>query len=456
MFAVSFSVFFAASGLAAAQDQDVFLDRYDENSLNLDGELDDWSMAGYDEQYFTGDDIVVGKDAWSGKKDMSLAITMVYDDSSLIIGLEATDDKHVRTKKFEPDEDHVELWIQLPPEVEGEPGKIKVIAYYPGRMFPTFKGGIRWMDTKKGKTKKVSGAKFYEQADNKGWEAELIIPWKAMPEVWQKLPQTKWAIVNVDCDNFHVRTRETIMATGWSGSAPKLKRPEVEDVENVAEMFKKQVAKDVLASKRYYANVAGDGKVEVIVEAGKNYGIFGHGFKFGVGYVYIALPVKSLADIESFELEDLDGDGKSEMIFVYRQVYDTWERKMLAVYGFRGDDAHRMFAQETERKSGGKSAKSSVEILEGALDGETLIKVTSGAVKGWTKATFMETTEMDVKGVVLPWEEEKTKYYVCREGACGKEDTGAVEEYLAKPKKKKKGKKKKGKGKKGKGKKKKK
>ncbi|MFH1435144.1 MAG: hypothetical protein ABIJ56_05475 [Pseudomonadota bacterium] len=443
---IVFLSFLLCSAFAAAQSQGVFLDRYEESTLNLDGELDDWSMAGYDEQYLAGDDVVAGKDAWGGKKDMSLAVTMVYDDSSLIIGLEATDDKHVRTKKFEPDEDHVEFWIQLPPEAEGEPGEIKVITYYPGRMFPTFKGGVRWLDRKKGKTKAVNGAKFYEKSDKSGWEAELIIPWKSMPGVWENLPQTKWAIVAVDCDNFHVRTRETILATGWSGSEPKLKRPDVEEVENVAGMFKEQVAKDVLASKRYYANVAGDGRVEVIVEAGKNYGIFGHGFKFGVGYVYISLPVESVADIASFELRDLDGDGRSEMIFAYRQVQEGWERKMLAVYGFRSDDAHRMFAQETERKSGGKSAKSSVEIMEGALDGKTLIKVSSGAVKGWTKTTFMETTEMDVKGVVLPWEEEKTKYYVCRAGAFEKEDTAAVEEYLAKPQKKK-GKKKKGKGK---------
>lgn len=427
--------------LLAAEDNDIFLARYAEDSIYFDGMVTDWEDAGYPSLELADGSVVVGKEGWENGDDMSLKLYFAYDEQSLFIAVKAKDNKHVRTKTFESDEDHLEFWIKTP-SPDGE--DVRVIAYYPGRKFPTYKGGVRWFDPAKGKSKPVKGVKFFEKTEKKGWEAEIVIPWKSMPGVYKKLPATLWAVAMVDCDNFHVRTRESVLATGWSGDKPRMKLVTIEDVENIAEVFMKQVGFKAESSTRLYADVAMDGRVEVILQADTVFAVFGHGFKDGEGYVYIDIPVEKVKHIEYFTLMDATGNGKKDFVFKYKQYGKNWRRRMFAVYGFRGEEAGRIFAQDTERKVGDKVAASKVEILEGAMKGKSLIKVTAGEVNGWTKDNFDLQTEVDVEGVILPWEEETTKYYIYRDGGFEKEDTAAVEKYLAKPKKKKKkGKKKK-------------
>jgi hypothetical protein len=424
-----------------AKGKEVFLARYAEESIELNGETADWLDAGYPGMKLKGDSIALGKEGWEDEDDFTVKVYLAYDDQSLMIGLSASDDKHVRTKVFEPDEDHLELWIKTP-SPDGD--DIKVMAYFPGRKFPTFKGGVRWLDPKTGKSKPVKGAKFYEKTGSKGWEAEIVVPWKSMPAIWKKLPSTKWAVAAVDCDNYHVRTRETVLATAWGGDeGPMFKRVKVEDIETVAEAFLGSFKTKPASKKRLYADVARDDREEVIYKVDATFAIFGHGFKDGQGYVYIDIPVASPSDIEQFEMKDVTGDGRTDFVFRYKQYGEGWVRRMMAVYSFRGEDVGRVFAQDLERKVGTKSATSKAEIIDDAVKGKAVIKVTAGEVKGWTESSFKLETEMDVQGVIAPWDEEQVKYYLYLEGGFESQDAGAMEKLLAAPKKVKKKKKKK-------------
>jgi hypothetical protein len=433
-------VFLTAPAGLQAKGAEIFLSRYTEDSVAFDGDTSDWMQASYAAVSLKGENVVQGKDSWEGEADAAAGISLAYDGKSLFVAATGSDDKHVRTKAFEADEDHLEIWIKIPGP-EGD--EVKVLAYYPGRKFPTYKGGVRWLDPKTGKSKAVSGAKLYESSEANGWEGEIIVPWKAMPAVWKKLPATRWAVVMVDCDNFHERTRETVLATGWKDDAPKMKLVTVEDIETVEAAFLESVKSKATQLTRQYANVAMDDRDEVILQADTVFGIFGHGFNEGSGFVYVSLPVKSAADILTFELREVTGDDKLDFIFTYIKSGEGWKRTVCAVYAFRGEEVGRVFAQDIERRVGDKYATTKVEVMEAALKGKPMLKVTAGEVKGWTEKTFTLETEVDVQGVITPWMEEKTKYYVYREGGFEKEDTVAVEKYLASPKKAKKAKKKK-------------
>ena len=418
----------------------IYLSRYTPDSVAFDGDTSDWMQASYAAVSLKEASVVQGKEGWEGEGDAAAGVSLAYDGKSLFIAATGSDDKHVRTKTFEADEDHIEIWIKIPAP-EGD--EVKVLAYYPGRKFPTYKGGVRWLDPKTGKSKKAAGAKLYEMSEAGGWEAEIIVPWKAMPAVWKKLPSTRWAVVMVDCDNFHERARESVLATGWKDDAPKMKLVTVEDIETVEAAFLESIKSKAAQLTRQYANVAMDDRDEVILQADTVFGIFGHGFNEGSGFVYVSLPVKSAADILTYELRELTGDDKLDFLFTYTKSGEGWKRVVCAVYAFRGEEVGRVFAQDIERRVGDKYATTRVEVLEEALQGKPMLKVTAGEVKGWTEKTFTLETESDVQGVITPWMEEKTKYYVYREGGFEKEDTAAVEKYLASPKKVKKAKKKK-------------
>jgi hypothetical protein len=436
-------VLLAVSSPARAGETEVFLARYSPDSIEFNGEVDDWQDAGYSSIRLSEDEVVFGKEGWTGEEDGMLKVFFAYDEQYLYMGMRGKDDKHVRTSKFEAGEDHVEIWIKVPsPDKED----LHVLAYFPGRRFPTAKGGVRWLDPGTGKSKAVAGVKFWEKFEsNVGWEAEIRVPWKSMPDVWKRLPETAWAAASFDTDNYHIRVKESVLATGWKDDRPQLQPVQVEDVENVAAQFLKDVVSNAQAVTRHYADVAMDGRVEVILQADNTFAVLGHGYKDGQGFVFITLPVSNVKHIESFELRDLTDDGRSELVFKYKQTGGSWTRRLMAVYGFRGEDVSRLLLQEIEKKAGGNSAASKVEILEGELKGKTMIKVSAGEVKGWTKDTFKDDVESDVYGLVVPWMQETSAYYVFREGGFEKEDTAAVEKYLASPKKKPKGK---GKGKK--------
>jgi len=420
-----------------ADELKVALARFSPDDIEFDGDISDWQEAGYPSVRLSEKEVVYGKEGWEGEEDAMVKVFFAYDDGYLYLGVKGKDDKHVRTQKFEYGEDHLEIWISLP-----ESGSVRksVLSYFPGRKFPTARGGVRWIDTSTGKSKGVAGAKFREKyLANEGWEAELKIPWKSMPDIYRRLPETMWGVAFIDTDNYHIRTKESILATGWRGEEPELSLIELEDIKEAVDKFLETISLKSSSVTYSYSNVAMDGKEEVIVQAGTSFAVMGHGFKGGQGFVYVTLPVSGKNDIQSFDLADVTNDGRNELIFKYyqRDEKKDYSVKIMAIYGFWGEDMRRLFLQEIEVNRGNKSASSNVQILEGALKGKTVIKVSAGNVKGWTKETYEPRKESEIFPLILPWMEEKTAYYIFRDGAFERENSQAVEKILSSPVKKK-------------------
>lgn len=413
-FAVFVFMFFPGMNNPACSQgkQRLFLARYLQGSVEFDGVVDDWREAGYPSLSLEDEFVSYGKEQWHGKEDASVRAYFAYDEGYLYIAFSAEDDKHVRTRKFTLEEDHVEIRVSF--ESVSRLQDI-VIAYFPGRRFPTFKGGVRFVNEEKKKTLPVKGVKLFEYSKKGVWESEIVIPWKSLPQVWRMLPATKWSVSFLDCDNYHQRQIQSIVSVA---SFPV----EVEPLGQIGSSILKDVLKKGLgALKFYYADVAMDDRVEVIMHSGGVFGIFGHGFMDANGYVYVNLPVESADDIDMFKIEDVTGDGRKDLIFDYMQKGKDWKRKIFAIYCFRGEEVVRVFAQETFRQVGNAHGSTNVEIIPCRTRGKkkrkiVVLKVTGGSFYGWDKDNYTPSGQMDVDDLIAPWEQERVRYYIFRAG----------------------------------------
>ena len=433
----------ALAGPAQAFTDKIVLAVMTPGTINIDGSTQDWYDAEYPAVSLGKNEVVYGASAWKKNADYSMDAFLAFDDSNLYLAFAVDDDRQSRTKKPGDQEDHVELWIDVP-------GKDRsIVQFYPERKFPTFHPALRIATG--GKTKKMKGAKFTMESGNEGWEAEIVIPMSSIPGLGTALVASRWAVVATDSDTKDGNpVMHTVLASAggydqstWSDDAVALTTIALENVDGVMQGFYGSHKLSKSSVKHTYANVAGDDRLEALVVGGSVVGIMGPGFQSGASYTYLQLS----SDMISVDTRDVSGNGLDDIVVKYRESNSLGSRVMLAVYSFVVTEVRRILAQELEVRQGSKSVTCSATFMDNHLDGGEMLHVTPGKATGWTKITYKNTPEYGVGAVLLPWDKEPQRLWVLKGFEFKPLEEDKIETYLeAEPAKgKKKKKKKKGK-----------
>jgi hypothetical protein len=204
-------------------------------------------------------------------------------------------------------------------------------------------------------------------------------------------------------------------------------QPAAPGLEQVYALFKKERAVSGVARYDLTGDVEGSSDVERVVLHERELGVFGKGYRKGLGYASLQLSQFAAgADIREVRLEDLTGDGKSEV--VVRGVVKakastsagdgTVERELVFVYQVSADALKRVFAAEVGRSLG--TSKLTGTFAKGAAKELVL---SSGSATGWTEKTYPFGADAGggIEPLLLPWPSAKKARYLWNGSAFAKQ-----------------------------------
>jgi hypothetical protein len=328
--------------------------------VQIDGVLDEWS----------GPSLTKGD-----PRDSALAIRCAYDERTLYLLVEVSDERVVR----------------------GRAEDALILAFGDARLriapaSDRATRSARW-ETGRGKLPEIADTML-----PRGFAVELALPLAATPGWAKGVPSLRFAATHVDAD----------MATG--GEPPS--RTDTGEVlltfEEAARALKAFLAEIRLAPRDVtvdtLAEMNGEPGPERVIVAGTVLGVLG-----GDGYAYIALPVASPRDLLGVELVDLAGEGQASAVVRYREHGGGGSRDVLAVFNLRHDGFTRLFAHEIGKQLGPARLTNRWELRK-AKKGRELV-ITPGEAAGVSAETWNETPASDMVPILLPWGEKQQEVW---------------------------------------------
>ena len=309
-----------------------------DDSPTIDGLFDEW----IDEEggeiapfILLGEqELVGGEGEWGDEEDLSAEVAFVHNPKALFAALKIKDQRLIRTKRLTSVEDHVELWIGLP----GEKRKTVGIGIYAGQSRQSKTVEIRKM--KRGKKMaggKIKGAEGAVVVDDSGYHVEVSIPWSAIPGGADRASELNAGLYVVDCDMAAKMSEKSILGTApieGRGSSSFLPAVSLSELASGLDPFYERtgLSPSVKSSFAGSADVTGDSKKEQVVVMDRYLLVLGTGIGDDGGYAYCDLPVESGDQVTKFELKELTGDGKLEIVLNFRNDDPINSRRWMAVF----------------------------------------------------------------------------------------------------------------------------
>jgi hypothetical protein len=185
-----------------AQARDISCGAVDSDVIQIDGLLGDWKdVPGLITQ--DAAHIVAGK-AWDGPDDLSFIVRCNYDDRRLYLAVDVRDDRLVRTRKAQPQEDHVIFTF----------GAGRQLVVWPGDLHADIPRVVKWA-----RGRPPAGIEVAESMQPRGWSVEVAIPWKLVPGWSPGVAQVRGAVAVADADWKAPLKQDCTMSTS-EGRAP--------------------------------------------------------------------------------------------------------------------------------------------------------------------------------------------------------------------------------------------
>jgi hypothetical protein len=319
----------------------------------------------------------------AGKPDAEGRAALSYDVNNVYLAAELTDDN------LRAGADHLELVLGFPGGTvyalqifPGEPGKS------PGSA--KLEGGAA-----------IAGAKVIEAPSAGGWSIEAAIPWATFPMAKSVRVGLRGAIFFHDADGG--AAIKNLLGTAPSAAYASLPPISTETEQALADGLVRD--KSIKGAPRFnlLADVAADAMKERVLVYDRYLVVLGSGFRKGTEYFFTDLgvdPAKGM--LPSFEVRDLTGDGKAEIVLRKRVGSPARFREVLQVLQFgSGDVPLPIFQHEVGVTTESGSVSNEVSFL--ADGAKSTIKITPGAAKGFTVDTYREPTESSFDPALLPW-----------------------------------------------------
>jgi hypothetical protein len=336
--------------------------------IQVDGLLDDWPA------------MRTVKRSGADGRDAALALRCAYDETTLFVAVNVTDDRLIRTKKGGTGD---RLLFAL-----GD-GKLEVLP-----SSDDADAGLdltwRWLDKKL--TAKVDAADSLQRA---GWSVELSIPLARIPGWGLGGPWVPVSVDWTDVDKLIDGGVEDTLATGLVALT-------FEAAARTFKLFLEEIkARPADVTLDVIADFDGEPGVERVVVAGRTLGILSAGFAF------LELPVTSARDLLAVQIVDLGGAGKASAVVHYRERGNGGSREVVAVWSLRAGAFVRVFAHEVAKQLGSSRMTNRWEIVPRKKGKARDLVIAPGELTGFTVETWNETPAMDMAPILLPWADKK-------------------------------------------------
>lgn len=333
--------------------------------------------------------------------DLSAKGAIAYDDKTIYVGVDVTDDALAGGSG-----DHVDLVIAVG-------NSVQTVSIFPGQP-----GKSAGKAMSKGQT--ITGAKVVEAPRKGGWTLEASIPWSAFDNASTTRVGLKGGLFVHDVDSG--ASADAIVGTSSGTEASSLGQLLTTPEQALTDGLIKD-KKLGAPSFTGLANVVGDSLKERVLVFGNFLVVLGPTYRGGKEYYFSDMAVSGYSmSPQSFELRDLDGDGREDIVFKKRftKSGSKTTRDVLHVYSFAAADVPELvFRKEVAVQS----AKGSVtnEVTFGSDGGKPTITFKPGSVKGFDEKSYDEPTEASFDPVILPWGTiESQTYKVSKGKAFGK------------------------------------
>jgi hypothetical protein len=357
-----------------------------DNRVKLDGVLGEWPARARAGTVIRG-----------SADRLSFAVAIQYDDRSLYVGGDVTDESFFRTERFGEGEDHASLLLAFPSGGALRGYEIGLFAGKPGETA----GEVRFLGKHRGR---VPGAKIVEAPAAKGYTFEAQIPWSAFPEARTVRVGLRGAARYYDSDGSSAARNVVGTAEGDASSAESLPPLLTEPEQAMADGLLQAKGLSTTTPKfDLIADVAGDAMKERIEVFDRFLTICGPGYRRGKEFFFRDLG----ADLVGLEARDLTGRSKADLVVRRRFADGGATREWFEVWSILGasDEPTTTFAHEVKVSRDGRHVDNTVRMSPRALD------VGYEAASGWDASSYREPSAVDVEPILLPWGMVRTEEF---------------------------------------------
>ena len=348
--------------------------------------------------------------------DLGMRGSIAYDDTHVYVGAEFKDERLVRTSACGEAEDHASLLIAFPKAGGG-------YAVHEVNLFPGDPGKTAGAVKRKGGGA-VAGAKIVEAPKPPGaYTFEAQIPWNAFAEAARTRVGMRAALRYYDGDG---RSVKTIIGTSTDVPGADLPRFAIESEQSLEDGLLKEKGITSPPSHDRFADVAGDGMLERVTVYDRYLAILGPHFREGKEYYFADLGVDvNAGQMPHFELRDVNGDGKADIVTRKRLGNSGEYREVLFITAMGpGDTPFILFQHEVGIHGPTGTITNEVKFGGGA---RPTIEIGVGSVNGYNAGNYREAVETSMDPLLLPWGTIKAQIYEWN----GKTFTKAREEKQA-------------------------
>lgn len=154
-------------------------------------------------------------------------------------------------------------------------------------------------------------------------------------------------------------------------------------------------------------NLAGSPAAERALVFGRELVVIGPEFRDGTGWFRYQLPCEA-ADLLDFQVADLTGEGRSELLFRIRQTIGDVRREVLLIHMFTPTDFPAVLQREVAREREGNRIENQIVTTGGHLE------IRPGTARGWTQESWPFSDAAPTDGVeppLLPWRDHALTFH---------------------------------------------
>lgn len=377
------------SATSARADLPMFLVKPQE--IKIDGVLRDWGGTPFNRLSSTIEGSPGG---------VNVRAALAYDDRHIYVGATVVDPKLVRTDRYGAKEDHAELVLSFPDE-RGQYGRVyevKLFAGKPGEVA----GRVQAVGLGA-----VQGAELVEAPARDGYTFEAKVPWTLFPPAATNRLKIRAAIRYYDGDG---RSITTVIGTSPKGRAADMPMLALAPDQSVQQGLVRDKSIVGAPSVDVIADVAGDAMKERVLLYDRYVVVYGPRFRKGTEYFWADLGADPKAgQLPMFEVRDMTGNGKAELVIRKRVTRGGGWRELLQVLAFKGDTPEPIFEHETGIASSIGTIENDVKLVPSGSG--FAIQVSVGTHRGYDATNYNEPTETSREPVLLPWGTVESRTY---------------------------------------------
>lgn len=368
------------------------LDPVKSGSIKIDGVIKDWTTA------MTPLEKKVSGSPGSGN-DLAVRGGVGVDADYVYVAMDIIDKKLMRTKSYGNSEDRATLVLAFPDDSGNYTAvEVDLFAGDPGNVA----GAVRI------KGSDVKGAQLVEAPQQGGLTFEAKIPWSAFPQASKVRCGLRGALKYHDSDGGAIKG---IIATAPDSAAGSLPYAPIQSEYSLFNNFVKD--KGLTGGPRIdkIVDMSGDAYKERIVVWDQYVFVLGSHFRGGTEY-YFADVGAAANMVPTFEVRDMTGDGRAEVVIRKRIGSGSTWREIMEVQTIVNDQMSPIFQHEVGISASAGAVVNSHKFHSGGKNGSTQIEIGLGTVEGGaTQANWKDQPETAFDGTLLPWATVKSQMY---------------------------------------------